>query len=244
MPGSICLLLHRDQLQEVSRDNVHEQQFPQKPRCWTWLAFGGMLLPKNLFFHLLHNSSQSNVLPRNLWAGSAFTAFRGPTHCWLRVMMMVVEARGQWKMRCSRCNVGKKQKVKQVFFPYLPLPTVSQFPVSLEIQTSIAQESSLLLFLTQQLISRKCRFFSWCAGFVGGNALLLRNASLSSSSRQISEEPLSFDINTFCFLTQYQFIYWRWSNVFHCIGGLWWLNVSLKGIVHNFFIFGQISYFE
>ena len=56
MPGSICLLLHRDQLQEVSRDNVHEQQFPQKPRCWTWLAFGGMLLPKNLFFHLLHNS--------------------------------------------------------------------------------------------------------------------------------------------------------------------------------------------
>ena len=50
MPGSICLLLHRDQLQEVSRDNVHEQQFPQKPRCWTWLAFGGMLLPKNLFF--------------------------------------------------------------------------------------------------------------------------------------------------------------------------------------------------
>ena len=59
-------------------------------------------------------------------------------------------------------------------------------------------------------------------------ALLLRNVSLSSSSRQISEEPLSIDINTFCFLTQYQFIYWRWSNVFHCIGGLWWLNVSLN----------------
>ena len=35
-------------------------------------------------------------------------------------------------MRCSRCNVGKKQKVKQVsrIFPHLPVPTVSQLPVS------------------------------------------------------------------------------------------------------------------